>query len=62
MTAQLTSMLRSLRPVVRLRGLELDPVTRRLAGAANVQDLRRIARSRLPSGVFDYIDGARKTN
>jgi len=28
-----------------------------LARVANVSDLRRIARSRLPRGVFDYIDG-----
>ncbi len=43
--------------VVRLRGIETDPVARRLAGAASVEDLRRIARRRLPRGVFDYIDG-----
>jgi L-lactate dehydrogenase (cytochrome) len=30
---------------------------RRLAGAATIEDLRRIARRRLPRGVFDYIDG-----
>ena len=29
-----------------------------LAGAANVADLRRAARKRLPGGVFDYVDGA----
>jgi L-lactate dehydrogenase (cytochrome) len=50
--------LRTLRSVVRLRPIELDPVTRRLRRAANVDDLRRIARRRLPHGVFDYIDGA----
>jgi L-lactate dehydrogenase (cytochrome) len=43
--------------VVRLRGIDTDPVSRRLAGAASVEDLRRIARRRLPRGVFDYIDG-----
>ena len=31
---------------------------RRLRGAVNVDDLRRIAKRRLPRGVFDYIDGA----
>ncbi|MFZ9628076.1 MAG: alpha-hydroxy acid oxidase [Ilumatobacteraceae bacterium] len=30
---------------------------RRLKRAANVADLRRIAKRRLPRGVFDYIDG-----
>ncbi len=46
------------RSVVSWREIELDPVERRLRGAANVADLRRIARRRLPHGVFDYIDGA----
>ena len=48
---------RTLRSVIRLRGLETDPVERRLARAASVEDLRRIAKRRLPGGVFDYIDG-----
>jgi len=43
---------------MRFRRLETDPVARRLERAANVADLRRIAKRRLPSGVFDYIDGA----
>lgn len=30
---------------------------RRLANSANIEDLRRMARRRLPQGVFDYIDG-----
>jgi L-lactate dehydrogenase (cytochrome) len=47
----------TLRSVVRFRAPELDPVRRRLAGAADVGDLRRIAKRRLPAGVFDYIDG-----
>jgi L-lactate dehydrogenase (cytochrome) len=51
-------ILDTLRSVVRLRGIELDATTRRLARAADVDDLRRIARRRLPRGVFDYIDGA----
>ncbi|MDH3755447.1 MAG: alpha-hydroxy-acid oxidizing protein [Acidimicrobiia bacterium] len=38
--------------------METDPVARRLARAATVGDLRKIARRRLPRGVFDYIDGA----
>ncbi len=45
------------RSVVRFRKFETDPVARRLRTAINVDDLRRIARRRLPRGVFDYIDG-----
>jgi L-lactate dehydrogenase (cytochrome) len=51
------SIYRTLRSVIRFQGLVTDPVERRLARAASVADLRRIARRRLPSGVFDYIDG-----
>jgi L-lactate dehydrogenase (cytochrome) len=51
-------VLDTLRSVVKLRAPELDPVTRRLSRAADVEDLRRAARRRLPRGVFDYIDGA----
>ena len=47
----------TLRSVLRFRGFELDPAKRRLQKAASVEDLRRIARRRLPGGVFDYIDG-----
>ena len=48
----------TLRSVIRLGRFEADPVERRLRRAASVADLRRIARRRLPGGVFDYIDGA----
>ncbi|WP_195210624.1 alpha-hydroxy acid oxidase [Actinomarinicola tropica] len=51
-------VLRTLRSVVRLDRIESDPIERRLRRAASVADLRRIARRRLPGGVFDYIDGA----
>ncbi len=47
----------TLRSVLRFEPVELDPVARRLRRAANVADLRAIARRRLPRGVFDYIDG-----
>src|SRR6187200_2831742 len=47
----------TLRSVLHFRKLELDTATRRLARAASVADLRRIAQRRLPHGVFDYIDG-----
>src|SRR5437879_7346761 len=49
--------LKTLRSVVRFERIETDPVERRLARAASVADLRRIAKRRLPGGVFDYIDG-----
>ncbi len=48
----------TLRSVLRFRSIETDLVRRRLARTASVEDLRRIARRRLPGGVFDYIDGA----
>jgi L-lactate dehydrogenase (cytochrome) len=51
------SFLQNLRAVIRLEEFNSDPVERRLAHAASVVDLRRIARRRLPGGVFDYVDG-----
>ncbi len=48
---------RSLASVVRFGKVETDLTERRLARAAHVGDLRRIARRRLPGGVFDYVDG-----
>ena len=50
-------MFETLKSVMRFRRLELDPVARRLSRCAHVEDLRRVARRRLPRGVFDYIDG-----
>jgi L-lactate dehydrogenase (cytochrome) len=47
----------TLRSVVRFKRIERDSAARRLARAACVEDLRRIAKRRLPRGVFDYIDG-----
>ena len=47
----------TLKSVVRFGRIETNPVERRLARAASVADLRRIAKRRLPGGVFDYIDG-----
>lgn len=47
----------SFRSVVQFREVELDPVTRRLSRAADIEDLRLIAKRRLPRGIFDYIDG-----
>jgi len=51
-------MIAALRSVLRFRKFDPDPVRRRLARAASIEDLRVIARRRLPGGVFDYIDGA----
>jgi L-lactate dehydrogenase (cytochrome) len=51
-------VLESLRSVINLKPFERDRTLRRLATAANVDDLRLIAKQRLPAGVFDYIDGA----
>jgi L-lactate dehydrogenase (cytochrome) len=48
----------TLRSVIRFERIETDPIERRLRRAASVEDLRRIAKRRLPGGVFDYIDGA----
>jgi L-lactate dehydrogenase (cytochrome) len=51
-------MLRSLRSVARFRRFEWRSSVRRLSRAANIEDLRTLARRRLPRGVFDYVDGA----
>ena len=48
----------TIRAVVRFGRIETDRIERRLVHAASVADLRRIAKRRLPGGVFDYIDGA----
>ena len=48
----------TLRSVIQLAPYERDRTLRRLAKAASVDDLRRLAKRRLPAGVFDYIDGA----
>jgi len=50
-------VLDTLRSVLRFRRFETDRVARRLRPVASVDDLRRLARRRLPRGVFDYIDG-----
>jgi L-lactate dehydrogenase (cytochrome) len=50
-------MITTFRSVVRFERFSLDPLERRLRSAASVSDFRRIAKRRLPGGVFDYIDG-----
>ncbi len=51
-------MLKALRSVVRLRRFERNGALRRLERSSNLEDLRLLAKKRLPGGVFDYIDGA----
>lgn len=47
----------TLRSVLRFQPVETDPVVRRLRKSVSVADMRRIARRRVPRGVFDYVDG-----
>ena len=47
----------SIRSVVKFRKLEINRTKRLLRKVANVEDLRKLAKRRLPVGVFDYIDG-----
>ena len=51
------AFLNSIRSVVKFRKLEINRTNRLLRKAANVDDLRKLAKRRLPIGVFDYIDG-----
>ena len=50
-------MIKTFRSVVQFQSLSMDPVEWRLRKAASIEDLRLIAKRRLPHGVFDYIDG-----
>ena len=50
-------MLRTLRSVLRFRRRARTCAERLRAQAANIDDLRTLALRRLPSGVFNYIDG-----
>ncbi|MEM7322196.1 MAG: alpha-hydroxy acid oxidase [Actinomycetota bacterium] len=50
-------LVETFRSVVQFKPVELNATKRRLDAAANVEDLRRLAKRRLPGGVFDYIDG-----
>ena len=51
-------VIKTLRSVVRFRPVDWNSARRRLSRAASIDDLRLIAKRRLPRGVFDYIDGA----
>ena len=50
-------MINTFRETVQFRGLTTSSLERRLRRCVTVDDYRRIARQRLPRGVFDYIDG-----
>ncbi len=50
-------MWETFRSVARFDTFETDPTRRRLRSVASVDDLRTLAKRRLPAGVFDYIDG-----
>src|SRR5699024_10263156 len=49
---------RDLAPLMRLKKPQLRLRDRRLAGVANMYDLRRIAKRVTPRAAFDYTDGA----
>ncbi len=51
-------MIRNFRSQVRFRRFSLNPVDHRLRKMVSIEECRRIAKRRLPRGVFDYIDGA----
>ena len=51
------SVLENLRSTIQFRELTLDRTGAKLDRAANIDDLRAMAKRRLPGGVFDYIDG-----
>jgi L-lactate dehydrogenase (cytochrome) len=47
-----------LKPLLRPKPIELDARKRRLDAALTIGDLRRVAKRRTPTSVFDYTDGA----
>ena len=49
---------RELAPLMRFSKPTLNRTTARLAKAADIADVRRIARRVTPTGPFDYVDGA----
>lgn len=46
-----------LRPFLRTNPIVWSPRRRRLEGALTIDDLRQVARRRVPRSVFDYVDG-----
>src|ERR687894_722478 len=57
MTARHWPRWSELEGLLRPRRVALNSTERRLAGAASIADLRRLARRRAPRAVFDYTDG-----
>lgn len=51
-------MFESVKSVLQFRRFERNSAQRRLNKSANIEDLRKICKRRLPAGVFGYIDGA----
>jgi L-lactate dehydrogenase (cytochrome) len=49
--------LSEIKEMVQLKPIEWDATARRLNACLSIEDLRRLARRRLPAVVFDYIDG-----
>src|SRR5918998_1452968 len=49
---------RELAALVRFEPVRLDRTAARLARAADIGDLRALARRRTPRPAFDYVDGA----
>ncbi|HEY6279059.1 MAG TPA: alpha-hydroxy acid oxidase [Streptosporangiaceae bacterium] len=49
--------IREVAQLLRMRPVELDPVTRRLARCRDLDDLRECSRRLTPRPVFDYVDG-----
>ncbi|WP_127125830.1 alpha-hydroxy acid oxidase [Georgenia sp. SYP-B2076] len=47
-----------LRPLMQFKPVELDRTRARLRQAADIWDLRKIAKRRTPTAAFDYVDGA----
>ena len=47
-----------IKPLLRVRPVERNATSRRLARAMTIADLRTAARGRVPRAVFDYTDGA----
>jgi L-lactate dehydrogenase (cytochrome) len=48
---------RELAPLLKPKPLEFDASCRRARAAADIADLRAMARRRVPRAVFDYVDG-----
>jgi L-lactate dehydrogenase (cytochrome) len=46
------------KPLLRVKPIEFNRTTRQLASALTINDLRTIAKRRVPRGVFEYTDGA----